>query len=101
MVQAQRFNLLPGAVCPVCYRPGALDTPTPSFEGEVVGCGGCYTSFRFIPGTTTTLPTLERFRAANADARRCACGVFIGSGFETCQLCIAEQAAQARLARAA
>ena len=100
-MDGQRYNLLGNGTCPVCFQDGKLDTPNPSYAGEVVGCRSCYTSFRFLPGTADQLPTLERFRAANAEARRCTCGSFVGSGFDRCTPCIAIEHADQRVGRAA
>jgi hypothetical protein len=98
-MDGQKFNLLSSGTCPLCFAERTLDTPT--IKGEVVGCRKCFTSFRFIPGTADSFPTLERFRPGNADATRCTRCAAIGAYGALCASCNAEDDRAARMARSA
>jgi hypothetical protein len=95
------YNLLAGGECPVCFATRALDPLAPTIKGEVVGCRKCFTSFRFIPRTADSFPTLERFRPGNANATRCTRCAAIGANGALCASCYAEDDRAARMARSA
>lgn len=52
--------------CPICFRVGMLAGER---DGrDLLECRGCARRFRFIAGTETQLPTLERVLSSEVDS---------------------------------
>lgn len=93
----RRYNLLgaDGLDCPICIRPKAL-TFASATRAE---CLRCWATFTFEPATADRDASLLRIPLTVRAASRCECGTLIGSFFGAkCQICIASDARQQRLA---
>jgi hypothetical protein len=90
----ERFNFV-SRDCPVCYRTGTIVGQL--HAGATLVCRGtvrepgCFRSFVYEPPFT-----LARLDTSRAVDNRCKCGAFIGAAIERCQICIAQDAREAR-----
>jgi hypothetical protein len=96
MPEGTQYNVVGarGRDCPLCFKPAALEGG--GLPGRKLTCRFCWFSFRFEPPHT-----LVQVATVFEAPKRCACGVIIGAFIDRCQVCIAEEAKQVQLARAA